>query len=43
MEKNLKVEGNIVYWWNGEKWLIKETCSDEQKALELLAELNARN
>jgi len=23
---DLKQEGNKVMWWNGIKWLVKETC-----------------
>ena len=42
VKNELKIEGNIVYWFNGEKWLIKETCADEAKAQELLTMLNAR-
>ena len=31
----LKAEDNILYWWNGEKWLVKETCATSAKADEL--------
>lgn len=37
MNKNqMKVEGNIVYWWNGKKWLVKETFATEAEALAFL-------
>lgn len=32
----LKVVENQVLWWNGEKWLVKETCEDNAAALTLL-------
>lgn len=38
-----KVENNIVYWHNGQKWLIKETCINNAAALALEAELEARD
>lgn len=39
----LKVNSNQVMWWNGQKWLLKETCADEAAALALKEELEARN
>jgi hypothetical protein len=40
-EKNdLKVEGKQVLWWNGIKWLVKETCKTNREALSKLKELN---
>lgn len=40
---DLKSEGNKVMWWNGEKWLIKETCASEDAAQELLEFLKNRD
>lgn len=37
-----KDKENVVLWWNGAKWLVKETCSSKQKAKDLETELNAR-
>jgi hypothetical protein len=34
-----KVEGKQVLWWNGVKWLVKETCKNNREALKLLAVL----
>lgn len=31
-----KQEGKIIYWWTGEKWLIRETCKTKKEADELL-------
>ena len=39
----LKVEKNIVYWHNGKKWLIKETCKNEKVAKLLLKDLEKQN
>jgi len=39
---DLKVEENIVYWWNGKKWLIRETCETNEQALELFEDLRSR-
>ena len=37
-ELEYKVEGTQVLYWNGVKWLVKETCKSEE-AQELLARL----
>ena len=34
-------EGNQVLWFNGKKWLVKETCENEDKAQKLLETLTA--
>ena len=41
-EKEYRVEGKQVQYFNGEKWLVKETCQNKKKALEILNDLNAR-
>ena len=41
-EKEYKIEGNQVFYWNGEKWLVKETLKSVKKAEDLLVELNGR-
>jgi len=33
---DLKIEGKQILWWNGEKWLVKETFSTIKKAKEFL-------
>jgi len=38
-----KVEANIVYWWNGKKWLVKESCTDATTALALKQDLENRD
>jgi hypothetical protein len=38
-EKLHKVEENTVYYWNGEKWLVKEFCRTKKRAKELLEEI----
>ena len=35
-ELKYKVESNQVLYFNGVKWLVKETCESEKKAEELL-------
>lgn len=35
-----KVVDNKLLWFNGAKWLVKETCETEEQANELLALLN---
>jgi len=37
-----KVIDNILYWFNKEKWLVMETCLDNEEALALKAELESR-
>ena len=39
IKNELKVEGNQVLWFNGIKWLVKETLKTNKKAVELLKEL----
>ena len=34
-----KVEGNQVLWFNGEKWLVRETLKTNKQAVEKLEEL----
>ena len=38
-----KVEGNQVLWFNGAKWLIKETCNTAKKAEDLLNEVKEKS
>lgn len=38
-KNDLKIEGKQVLWFNGEKWLVKETLSTNKKAVEKLKEL----
>jgi hypothetical protein len=38
-----KVEGNQVLWFNGEKWLVKETCKTAKKADDLLNEIKEKS
>lgn len=38
-EKEFKVTGCTVLYWNGEKWLIKETCNTEIEAQALYEQL----
>ena len=38
-----KQEGKIVYWWNGKKYLIRQTCKSIKQAKELLKEINENN
>lgn len=37
-----KVEGNVVFWHNKEKWLVKETCASAEEAQELLVVLESQ-
>lgn len=39
IKNELKVEGNQVLYFNGEKWLVKETLTNNKKAVEKLEEL----
>lgn len=39
----LKVEGNKVYWWNGKKWLVRETTKSKKVANQLLKDLEKQN
>ena len=46
---DLKQDNNKIMWWNGKKWLVKETCYErgataQNKALakKKLKELNAK-
>ena len=39
---DLKLEGKQVLWFNGEKWLIKETCKNKVKAKDKFKELCQR-
>ena len=42
---DLKVEEEtryIVRWWNGEKWLVKETCNTQKEADDLKQALEER-
>jgi hypothetical protein len=32
-----------LLWFNGEKWLVRETCETKQKAKDLEKELNERD
>jgi hypothetical protein len=48
-KNELKVEGNQVLWFNGEKWLVRETLDfqkdkkkNEKAAKDKLQELNER-
>ena len=38
-----KQEGKIVYWWTGDRWLIRQTCKTIKQAKELLKEINDRS
>ena len=38
----LKVKDNQVLWFNGVKWLVKETLKTKEKALSKLKELHGR-
>ena len=38
-EKLHKIENKIVYWWNGEKWLVREYCKTKKRAEELMKEI----
>lgn len=40
-KNDLKVEGKQVLWFNGLRWLVKETCETHEEALTKLTELNA--
>lgn len=40
-KNELKVEGKQVLWFNGEKWLVKETCKSNREAIKKLAELQS--
>lgn len=35
-----KVEGTTVFYWNGEKWLVREYCESKKEAQELLESIN---
>ena len=35
-EKEYKIEGKQVLYFNGVKWLVKETCKTKKEAKELL-------
>ena len=37
-----KVINNQVFYWNGIKWLVKETCKDNKEAKKLVDELRER-
>jgi len=39
-QREHKREGKIVYWFNGEKWLKRQTCKSVKKAEELLKNIN---
>lgn len=39
IKNELKLEGKKVLWWNGEKWLVKETCKTIKEAKLKLEEL----
>jgi len=41
-EKEYKIEGKQIKYFNGEYWLIKETFRTKKEALEILNDLNAR-
>ena len=38
-EKQHKLEGKIVSYYNGEKWLVRETCRTIKKAKELMEQI----
>ena len=42
MEKEYKIEGKIIYYFNGEKWLVKESCKTAKEAKALLEDLISR-
>ena len=42
-KNELKVVSNQVLWWNGIKWLVKETCSTEKKAITKMEEILSLN
>jgi hypothetical protein len=42
IKNELKINGNQVLWWNGEKWLVKETLKTVSQAKNKLNELNLR-
>ena len=42
-QKPHKREGKIVWYFNGEKWLIRQTCKSIKQAKELLKEINENN
>lgn len=37
-----KVEGNVLYWFNEKKWLVKETFQTEEAAIKKLEELHGQ-
>jgi len=41
-EKPHKIDGKIVYYLNGDKWLIRQTCKTKKQAEELLKEIKER-
>ena len=38
-KNDLKVEGKQVLWWNGLKWLVKETYKSNSRAKQGMKEL----
>lgn len=40
---NLKVEKNKIWYFNGKRWLIRETCKSNKEAVKLLKNLNGRS
>jgi hypothetical protein len=38
-EQPHKIEGKQVWYFNGEKWLIRETCKTKKEAEKLLKEI----
>ena len=40
VKNDLKIEGNQVFWFNGVKWLVKETLKNNKEAVKKLEELN---
>lgn len=41
-ELEYKLDGKQILYFNGLKWLVKETCPTIKKAKELLKELNGK-
>ena len=39
----LKSEGKNVLWWNGRKWLIRESCKSAKVAQKLKIELEKQD
>ena len=42
-QKNHKIEDKKVLYWNGRKWLIRETCKTKKEAEKLLKEIEEKN